>query len=253
MAPVIDLNSDMGESFGHYKLGVDEEIIKYVTSINVACMFHAGDPHRMRETVKLAKRYGVAVGAHPGWPDLLGFGRRWITKVPYDEVRDYVVYQVGALKAFCEAEGLKLQHVKPHGSMYNQAMRDGELGEAIALGIKDVDPDLIFVGHADSLMTEVGKKLGLRVCSELFADRAYGSDGKIVSGHVLHDPASVARQAVQVVNEGKVTAVDGTVVSLRGESICVHGDTPEVLQHVKALVTALHEAGIEIKQMGSFI
>ncbi|MCL5047023.1 MAG: LamB/YcsF family protein [Actinobacteria bacterium] len=253
MARVVDLNCDMGESFGIYRLGSDEEIIKYITSANVACMFHGGDPCQMRKTVQMAKRYGVGVGAHPGWPDLLGFGRRWITKVSCAEVRDYIVYQVGALKAFCQAEGLKLQHVKPHGAMYNQAMRDEELCEAIVLGIRDLDPDLIFVGHANSIMIEIGRKHGLRVCNEIFADRPYGPDGKIVSGHVLHDPSAVAKQVVQILKEGKVTAVDGSVVDLTGESICVHGDTPEAPEHVNMLVRVLGEAGIAVRRMGSFL
>ena len=245
----VDLNSDLGESFGAYTIGLDSQVIPYVSSANVACGYHAGDPLVMDQTVAAAKAAGVAVGAHPGYPDLMGFGRRNLACSP-KEVKAYVQYQLGALMAFAKAQGVKLQHCKPHGALYNMAAKDMELSLAIAEGIAEVDKDIILMGLAGSKLLEAGRKAGLRVASEVFADRAYQADGSLVPrkqpGAVIHDKDQAIARTVRMVTQGKVTAVTGEEVSIQAHSICVHGDNPSAVEFVKNIRAALHDQGIEI-------
>ena len=245
----VDLNSDLGESFGAYTIGLDSQVIPYVSSANVACGYHAGDPLVMDQTVAAAKAAGVAVGAHPGYPDLMGFGRRNLACSP-KEVKAYVQYQLGALMAFAKAQGVKLQHCKPHGALYNMAAKDMELSLAIAEGIAEVDKDIILMGLAGSKLLEAGRKAGLRVASEVFADRAYQADGSLVPrkqpGAVIHDKDEAIARTIRMVTEGKVTAITGEEVSIDAHSICVHGDNPSAVEFVKNIREALHDQGIEI-------
>jgi UPF0271 protein len=251
----IDLNSDMGESFGAYTMGADDEILHYVTSANVACGWHGGDPHVMRQTVAQAKSLGVAVGAHPSYPDLLGFGRRSM-QITRQEARDYMLYQIGALRAFAESAGLTLQHVKPHGAIYNVAVKDRELSLGIAEGVKDASCDLILVGLPDSEIVKAGQELGLRVAREAFGDRAYNDDGALVSrkiaGSLITDPALVAQRVVGLA-QGRVVAITGKEIRLQADTICLHGDTPGAATIAKAVREALERAGVQVVPMGTFV
>ena len=245
----VDLNSDLGESFGAYTIGMDEAVIAHISSANVACGYHAGDPLVMDKTVAAAKAAGVAVGAHPGHPDLIGFGRRNMACSP-KEVKAFIKYQMGAMQAFCTAHGVKLQHVKPHGALYNQAAKDMELSMAIAEAIAEVDKDVILMGLAGSCMLEAGKKCGLRVASEVFADRAYQADGSLVPrskpGAVIHDKDEAIARTIRMVTEGKVTAITGEEVSIDAHSICVHGDNPSAVEFVKNIRERLQAEGVTI-------
>jgi len=251
----IDLNSDMGESFGAYLIGADEEILRWVTSANVACGWHGGDPQVMRQTVERAKALGVAVGAHPSYPDLLGFGRRAM-QITRQEARDYVLYQIGALRAFTEAARLTLQHVKPHGAIYNVAVKDRELSLGIAEGVKDAGGELILVGLPGSEILKAGKELGLGVAREAFGDRAYNEDGTLVSrkiaGSLLTDPELVAQRVLGLA-QGKVTAITGKEIRLQADTICLHGDTPGAATIAKTVRKALDGAGIQVCPMGTFV
>lgn len=253
---VVDLNCDLGESFGVYKLGLDEEVIKYVTSANIACGWHAGDPNIMDYTVKLALENGVCVGAHPGFPDLAGFGRRRLEMEP-EEVRNSMLYQIGALAAFAKSRGGRLQHVKAHGALNNMAAKDYGLAVAIGAAIKQVGGDLIYVAVAGSAMYRAGRELGLRVAGEVFADRAYNPDGSLVSrknpGAMIKDPETVTRRVIKMITEGKVTAIDGREVELKVDTVCVHGDNPRAVELVKHLRTGLERNGIEVRPMKDFI
>ncbi|MCD6156996.1 MAG: LamB/YcsF family protein, partial [Euryarchaeota archaeon] len=226
MARKIDLNSDLGESFGRYKLGMDEEVMKYITSANVACGFHAGDPVVMRRTVRIAKENNVRVGAHPGYPDLMGFGRRYM-KLSRDEARNYVLYQIGALYAFLKAEGMSMQHVKPHGALYNALVSDEELAYGVIEGVLDFDKNLIFVALAGSKVVEIAEGIGLKVAREAFADRAYRKDGTLVPrsvpGAVIHDREEVVRRVINIVEEERVRTIDGEWIEIHADTICVHG------------------------------
>jgi 5-oxoprolinase (ATP-hydrolysing) subunit A len=255
----MDLNSDVGESFGAYKLGLDQEVIPWITSANIACGFHAGDPAVMRRTLSLAKQHDTAPGAHPGFPDLLGFGRRNLDAT-LEEIRDYVTYQIGAVAAFASAQGLMLQHVKPHGALYNMAARDPRIWEAVARVISELDRDLILVvmaGAGRKELEEIGRNLGVRIAFEFFADRAYNPDGTLVSrrepGAVIRDQQAAAERVLKVAREGKVTAVDGTDIALRAETICVHGDNPAAVQLARKIRETLVSAGIEVVPMGEFV
>ncbi|WP_097027268.1 LamB/YcsF family protein [Clostridium peptidivorans] len=252
----VDLNSDLGESFGNYKIGLDEEVIKYVTSVNIACGWHAGDAEVMENTIKIAKENGVAVGAHPGFPDLMGFGRRNLSVNP-GEMKAYIKYQLGALMAFAKAEGEKIQHVKPHGAMYNMAAKDLTLATAIAEAICEVDRDIILLGLANSELIKAGEQVGLKVANEVFADRAYNADGTLVArskkGAVIHDADVAISRVVRMVKEGKVTAITGEDVNINAQSICVHGDNPDAVKFVKEIKTRLQEEGIEITAISNFI
>lgn len=248
----VDLNSDLGESFGNYKLGMDEEILKYVSSANVACGWHAGDPLVMEETVALAKRYGVAVGAHPGFPDLMGFGRRNMAVTPA-EAKAYIKYQLGALYAFCKSHDVKIQHVKPHGALYNMAAVDEKLAAAMCEAVYEVDKDIIFMGLAGSKMITAAKETGLKVASEVFADRAYNDDGTLVSrkleGAVIKDKSLAIKRVVRMVKEGKVESIGGKDIDIKADSICVHGDNPKALEFVEHIRETLIREGVEIKNL----
>ena len=254
MAGKIDFNCDMGESFGMYKMGFDEEVIKHITSANIACGFHAGDPQWMRHTVKLAEENGVAIGAHPSFPDLNGFGRRNMNATP-DEVKNDVTYQVGALLAF--TGGKKLQHVKPHGAMYNMAVDDESLAQAICQAILDVDPDMVLVALAESRWVKVAEDMGLRVAREIFADRALNADGTLVSrslpGSVIHDVNEVVERSLRMVTEGKAVSIDGQVIDVQADSLCLHGDTPGAVEMARAVRSGLEEAGVEVLPLGQLV
>jgi len=252
----IDLNSDLGESFGRYRIGMDEEVMKHITSANVACGWHAGDPIIMRETVKLAKKYGVRVGAHPGYPDLMGFGRRYMA-LNKEEARNYVLYQIGALHAFAKAEGLKLQHVKPHGALYNAMVKDETLARGIIEGIADFDKKLIFVGLSLSPPLEIAEEMGLRVAHEVFADRAYAPDGSLVprsmEGSVIHDKDVIAERVISMVKDGGVKAINGEWIELKVDTICVHGDDPQAVEIAAHIRRVLKDDGVEIEPLENFI
>lgn len=252
----VDMNSDLGESFGAYTIGLDSEVIQFVSSVNVACGYHAGDPLVMDKTVAAAKAAGVAVGAHPGYPDLMGFGRRNMNCSP-KEVKAYVQYQLGALLAFTAAHGVKLQHCKPHGALYNMAGKDPELAAAIAEAVVSVDQDIILLGLAGSKMLEAGRQVGLRVASEVFADRAYQADGSLVPrgkpGAVIHDKDEAIARTVRMVTEGKVTAITGEEVSIQADSICVHGDNPSAVEFVKNIRSALEAQGVRIAPISAIV
>jgi UPF0271 protein len=253
----IDINCDMGESFGAYSIGSDDEVIKHISSANVACGFHGGDPLVMRQTVRLAKANNVAVGAHPGFPDLMGFGRRNMT-LTRAEAQNYLTYQVGALRAFCESDGVQLQHIKPHGALYNMAAENPDLAEGIIESVKDFHQEPILVVLANSKMQEIAEKAGLKVAREAFADRAYTSNGTLVSrklpGAVLGDVNKISDRVVKMAKESKAFSVDGRTVELgRVDSVCVHGDNPEAVKITSAIRAALMKAGVQVRPMGEFL
>ena len=249
----IDLNCDMGESFGVYRLGEDDQLLASVTSANIACGFHAGDAAVMRRTVRAALERGVALGAHPGFRDLEGFGRRALAVTP-EEAYDLVVYQVGALLGFALAAGGRLAHVKPHGALYNQAARDASLAGAIASAVRDVDRSLVLFGLAGSELVAAGARAGIATAAEAFADRNYTSDGALVArarpDALVRDPATAAARAVRMVREARVTSVDGADVALRPDTICIHGDAPGAPALARAVRTALEQAGIRVRAVG---
>jgi UPF0271 protein len=249
---ILDLNCDMGESFGRYKLGMDEEVIKVISSANVGCGFHGGDPHVMRKTVAMAKEQGVGVGAHPGLPDLIGFGRREL-KVTPEELQDYCIYQIGALKAFVEMEGMKLQHVKMHGALLEMALANERLASAVCEVTKKIDPDLIWLTHSGLRTSEIGKGMGLRIIEEFYADRAYSPDKTLVSrkipGAVIKDPKEITKRIRQLIETGTVTSMDGKTLKLEYGSICVHGDTPGALEMIRNIREILAEHSISVRPM----
>ena len=248
----VDLNSDLGESFGAYTIGMDSEILKYVSSANVACGWHAGDPMVMEKTVALAAEAGTAVGAHPGYPDLMGFGRRNMVVTPA-EAKAYIQYQLGALSAFCRAAGVPLRHVKPHGALYNMAAKDEKLARAVVEGICEVDDRLILLALSGSEMLLAAEKAGLRAASEVFADRGYQADGTLVPrskpGAMITDETQAIERVVRMVTEGVVTATDGTDIPLRADSICVHGDGEKALLFVQKIRAALEAKGVALKAL----
>ena len=252
--PRIDLNADVGESFGAFATGSDAELFEHVTSANVACGFHAGDPSVIDRTVKGAAARGVAVGAHPGYFDLRGFGRREM-RLPASEVEADVLYQVGALLAFARAHGALLTHVKPHGALYNQAADDPQLAAAIARGIARVSRELVFVGLAGSqAMRQAAAAAGLRFAAEAFADRAYDARGRLVPrsepGSVTHDPAVAAAAAVRLARDHVALAVDGSEVPVEADTLCLHGDTPGAVAMARAVREALERAGVGVQALG---
>ncbi|WP_029099188.1 LamB/YcsF family protein [Brevibacillus thermoruber] len=248
----VDLNCDMGESFGAYRIGNDEAILPYITSANIACGFHAGDPGTMRRTVKLALEHGVMIGAHPGLPDLQGFGRRNMAISP-QEAYDLIVYQVGALQGFVQAEGGAMQHVKPHGALYNMAAANPELARAIAEAVYRVNPELYLVGLAGSQLVVQGEKIGLRVKSEVFADRTYQQDGSLTPRSqpdaLIADDEQAVSQVIRMVKEGKVTTRQGTDIEIAAETVCIHGDGPHALTFARNIRAALEASGIAVKAM----
>ncbi len=249
----IDINSDMGESFGAYTIGHDAGLMASITSANVAAGFHAGDPSVLRGTIRLARMRGVAVGAHPGFPDLAGFGRREMNVTPA-EAEDFILYQIAAVAGVAAAEGVKLQHVKPHGALFNMAVRHAELAGAIARAVAVFDSSLILFGLPGSEILKAGRAAGLRVAAEVFADRAYEPDGSLASrrkpGAVVHDPVAVVARAVRMVKERTVVAIDGSVVTLDADTICVHGDTPGADDLAAKIRAGLERAGITVKAIG---
>ncbi len=253
----IDLNCDMGESFGAYTLGMDHEAIRYITSANIACGWHAGDPQVMNRTVQMARDHGVGVGAHPGYPDLIGFGRRDMDCTP-EELRDYIVYQIGALQAFCRVHGTRLRHVKPHGALYLTAVEKEAVARAVAEAIVSVDPNLMFValaGAKGEVMRRIGRDVGLRVVYEAFPDRAYTPEGTLASrrtpGAVIKDPAVAAERALRMAAEGKIIATDGTVIEIEAQTLCVHGDTPTAVDLVRTIRRTLESENIRVAPMGA--
>ena len=249
----VDLNCDLGESFGPYTLGDDRGVMGFITSANIACGAHGGDPGVMRTTVRLALEAGVALGAHPGFSDRAGFGRREIS-MPPEEVEDLVLVQIGALAAVARAEGGELRHVKAHGALYNMAARDRELAEAIARATASVDPGLVLFGLSGSALIDAGRAAGLRVASEVFADRAYTAGGGLASraepGAVIDDPARVLDRALGMVRDGAVTAVTGERIALTADTICVHGDTPGAAALAGRLRAGLEAAGVDVRPAG---
>jgi len=248
----IDLNCDMGESFGRYSLGDDAAMLAYVSSANIACGLHAGDALVMQQTVQLALQAGAAVGAHPGYPDLQGFGRRAMALTP-EEVEAVVLYQVGALAGFARAQQAELSHVKPHGALYNQAAKDRSLAAAIARGVARFSKNLILVGLAGSCLVEMGAAAGLRAAAEGFADRAYQPDGTLAPrsqpGAVLVDPEQAAAQALRLVKTGILITSGSQSTTLPVETICLHGDTPHALSFASAVRIALNQAGVQVARL----
>ncbi|MBA3231366.1 MAG: LamB/YcsF family protein [Acidobacteria bacterium] len=251
--PPLDLNCDMGESFGAYVLGSDEEVMPHITSASVACGYHGGDPAVMRRTVRLARQHGVAVGAHPGLQDRAGFGRREM-QVTAQEVEDLVLYQVGALEAIARSEGIRLAHVKPHGALYNMAARERPLAEAIARAVRAFDPSLILFVLPHSEMQRAGEAAGLTVVPEGFADRSYEPDGSLTPrarrGSVIHDIQEIVRRVVRMARDGTVTATDGSDIPLSAATLCVHGDTPGAASLVRELRSALERSGVIVAPPG---
>jgi len=255
----IDLNSDVGESFGKYKLGLDEEVIPLISSANIACGFHAGDPAVMKRTISIAKQHGVAPGAHPGFPDLMGFGRRNMD-VSLEEIKDDVTYQIGALQAFATMQGLKLQHVKPHGALYTMAVKDMRIWEPTIEVLAGLNKDLILVvlaGPNRQELEDMGSHYGIRIAFEFFADRAYNPDGSLVSrkepGAVIHDHQIAAERVLKMITEGKVVSKEGGDIELHADTICVHGDNPEAVALVKNVREKLLASEVEIAPMGTFL
>lgn len=252
----VDLNCDLGESFGNYKIGADEEVIPYISSANIACGFHASDPIVMDNTVKLAKQYNVSVGAHPGLADLVGFGRRKMD-ISNKEAKAIVQYQIGALKAFSVANGIEMKHVKMHGALYNMAAKDLDLALAICEGIYEVDPNLILLALCGSKMIDAGISTGLKVASEVFADRAYKDDGSLVertrNGAVITDEDVAIKRVIRMIRESKVETINGIDIKVKADSICVHGDGIKALQFVKKINQAFQKENIEIAALDKIL
>lgn len=245
----IDLNCDLGESFGAYTIGMDERIIPNISSANVACGFHAGDPLIMQKTVRLCKEYGVSVGAHPGYPDLVGFGRRPMDISPKQAAAD-VVYQIGALQAFCRMEQVPLVHVKLHGALYNRAAKDLEFSKVICEGIAALDANLRFMGQSGTEMEHAARIVGIDFMSEVFADRGYLSNGLLVprtaEGAVLKDENQVIQRVIGMIREGQVESISGDIISIKADTVCVHGDGEHALLFVEKLRQAFSDNAIEV-------
>ena len=245
----VDLNCDLGESFGAYRIGMDEAVIPLITSANVACGFHAGDPAVMHRTVRLCKRYGTAVGAHPGYPDLVGFGRRAMSVSP-EQTADDLVYQIGALKAFCDLEEIPLHHVKLHGALYNQAAKDPTLAAAVCQAVRAVDPGLKLLAQGETAMQAAAERSGIPFICEVFADRAYQPDGLLVprgtEGAVITDENLAVSRVIRMIREHKVQALDGTDTPVRADSVCVHGDGEKALLFTRRIREALLAENIRI-------
>ena len=252
----VDLNSDLGESFGRYTIGMDDKIIPMITSANVACGYHASDPVVMNKTLAMAKEAGIRVGAHPGFPDLMGFGRRNLS-VSQEEAKAYTLYQLGALDAFCRINGLKMQHVKPHGALYNMAAKDYELSKAICEAIKEFDQELIVLALSGGELAHAAKDMGLRTALEVFADRAYEEDGTLVNrrkeGAMITDETLAISRVVRMIKEKKVTAITGKDIPIQADSVCVHGDGEKALAFVEKIRAALQDEDIEICSLDEIV
>lgn len=248
----IDLNCDMGESFGAWTMGNDAELMNYVSSVNIACGFHAGDATVMRKTVETAIEKSVAIGAHPSFPDLQGFGRREM-KMSATEVFDIVLYQISALKGICEAFGAKLHHVKPHGALYNQAAKDKKIASAIAAAVKAVDKNLILYGLSGSFSIDEAKNLNLRTASEVFADRTYRIDGSLtprsLENALIKDSETAIRQVLQMIQAKTVTAISGEQIPIKAETVCIHGDGENALEFARQINRALRENAVQISKI----
>lgn len=244
----IDINCDMGESYGRYTIGDDASVMEHITSANIACGMHAGDPKVMRLTIRLAKEHGVAVGAHPGWPDLQGFGRREISMTP-DEAEGYILYQIGALAAFCREEGVEMRHVKVHGALYNQAVYDRTLADVVARAVKTFDKNLILIGQAGSALIKAGLGIGMRVANEGFPDRRYNPDGTLTSrkqtGSLVPYPEEVAANAVSLARGG----IEFGGKRIQIDTLCIHGDSPRAPENARLVREALERARIEVKAL----
>jgi 5-oxoprolinase (ATP-hydrolysing) subunit A len=249
----VDINCDMGEGFGAYRIGEDEKIIAHVTSANIACGFHAGDPMVMERTVRLAAEHGVAVGAHPGFPDLMGYGRRHLATFT-GEVKNYLLYQVGALAAFCRANRVALRHVKPHGALYNLAAGDEKTAREIIEAVLVYDPEVILVALSGSRLAELARAAGLNVAREVFPDRAYLADGRLaprnLPGSVIQEVEAVRARVVRLFTRGTMTSIDGREIPLQADTLCIHGDTPGAWELAKTIGEALREAGIPVQALG---
>lgn len=252
----VDLNADMGESFGAYQIGSDQALAQYISSANVACGFHAADPNVMAKTVDLLVKEEVAIGAHPGLNDLIGFGRRPMSITP-TEAKNDVLYQLGALSAFAKAKGKTLHHVKPHGALYNMAAQNAELAMAIAEAVASFDDNLVFLGLSGSEMLKAAKACGLRVASEVFADRAYTDEGLLVNrklpGAMIENPDDAINRVIQMIKEGTVTSINGNVIPIEADSICIHGDGPNALTFAKQIHQRLIAEGIQIVSLQNLI
>ncbi|MDQ3179641.1 MAG: LamB/YcsF family protein [Acidobacteriota bacterium] len=248
----VDLNCDMGESFGAWQMGNDAALMDFVSSVNVACGFHAGDATVIRQTIETAISKNVAVGAHPSFPDLQGFGRREI-KMSASEVFDIVLYQIAAVKGMCEASGAKLHHVKPHGSLYNQAAKDANLAEAIARAVKAIDAKLILYGLAGSFLISEAEKLGLKTASEVFADRTYQADGSLTPrsqpNALIETTEKAVAQVLQMISAQSVTATGGEKVPILAETVCIHGDGAHALDFAKTINAQLKANGVKIESV----
>ena len=252
----VDLNCDLGESFGAYKIGKDEDIIPLISSANVACGAHAGDPDVMAKTADIGKSSSVYMGAHPGFFDLMGFGRRSMAVSP-EEAKNLIIYQVGALDAFAKSRGISLQHVKPHGALYNMAAKDKNLARAIAEGIYSYNPDLILLGLSGSEMINAAREIGLPYAAEVFADRAYEDDGTLVArskpGAMIKDENEAVRRVIRMIKEHKVTSISGKEIEISPASVCVHGDSEKALLFVRKIRDALFSEKIEIKPLSEIV
>ncbi len=249
----IDLNSDLGESYGAFKVGNDANIIPLITSANIACGFHAGDHNVMQKTVLKAKESNVAIGAHPGYNDLFGFGRLAVQATP-NEVYNMMVYQIGALQTFCHVSNVKMQHVKPHGALYNVAAKNRDIAKAICSAIYDIDPSLLIFGLSGSMLCGEGEKIGLKVAQEVFADRNYMPDGTLtprtMKNAVIHDADIAVKRVIQMITQQTVKAIDGSTISIKADTVCVHGDEPSALLFVQNLVKELKAHSITIQAVG---
>lgn len=252
----VDLNCDLGESFGRYTLGMDEEVIPLVSSANIACGYHASDPVVMERTVGLATGAGIGIGAHPGFPDLMGFGRRNMNVTPA-EAKAYVTYQLGALYGFCRSKGVKLQHVKPHGALYNMAGKDAKLAEAIVEAVYEFDSDIILLGLSGSEMIRAAQRKGLRCANEFFADRGYEEDGSLVDrrkeGAMITDEDFAVKRLVRVIKENKIATVTGKDIDMKIDSVCVHGDGAKALAFVEKIRQKLADEGIAVVPLSEMV
>lgn len=250
MNAIIDLNCDMGESYGAWTMGRDNDVLPFVSSANIACGFHGGDPSTMRKTVAAAIKHGVAIGAHPGLPDLAGFGRR-VMQITPDEAYDSVVYQIGALAGVAASQGARLHHVKAHGALYNMAAKDAVLARAICEAVRDIDPSLVLYGLAGSKLIEAAQAAGLKAASEVFADRSYQDDGSLTprshAGAMIEDVDQAVAQVVRMVKEGVVRSQSGKDVPVQADTLCIHGDQPNALVFASGIRRALEAAGIRIQ------
>lgn len=245
----IDLNSDVGESFGHWTLGDDTTLLTLISSANIACGFHASDARIMRQTVRLAVENNVAIGAHVSYRDLAGFGRRFID-MDANELRDEIIYQIGALEALARSEGGHVSYVKPHGALGNTIFHDEAQSEAVVSAIRDYDPSLALLSTSSALALTIASEGGLSAVGEAFADRAYNADGSLVSRKlpeaVLHDPEEISRRVVSMLTEGKIKAIDGTEINFEARSICLHGDTPDAVRIAQSVRASLDAAAIPV-------